>query len=162
MAKQLMEQEGGGDLQWMDMVSDFLDSKFKIPGTSITFGADFIIGLIPGIGDVAGYVLSSALVVAMARHGASTKIILKMLGNVILDAVVGAIPIIGDLFDLTYKANRRNYRMLKEHHQSGKHSGSAWGMVILVIVALIAIFSLVIYLIFNIGSLLSNAITVSS
>ena len=156
-----MEQEGG-DLQWMDTVSDFLDSKFKIPGTSITFGADFLIGLVPGIGDVAGYVLSSALVVAMARHGASTKIILKMLGNVILDAVVGAIPIIGDLFDLTYKANRRNYRMLKEHHQKGKHSGSAWGMVILVIVALIAIFGLVIYLIFNIGSLLSNAITVSS
>ena len=160
--KQVIEKEGDDNLQWMDMVSDFLDSKFKIPGTSITFGADFLIGLIPGIGDIAGYVLSSALVVAMAKHGASTKVIIKMLGNVILDAVVGAIPIIGDLFDLTYKANRRNYRMLKEYHQKGKHSGSAWGAVILVILALVAIFGLVIFLIFNIGSLLSNAITVSS
>lgn len=164
MAKDIktLERQEDPNLQWMDMVSDFLDSKFRIPGTSITFGADFLIGLIPGIGDITGYVLSSALVVAMAKHGASSGVILKMLGNLILDAVVGAIPIIGDIFDLTYKANRRNFNMMKRHHEQGKKKGSAWGAVIVVLLVLIALLSLVVYLVWNIGGLLSNAITVES
>lgn len=157
-----LSKQDDGNIEWMDMVSDFLDSRFRIPGTSITFGADFLVGLIPGIGDVVGYVASSALVVAMARNGVSSGILLKMLGNVILDAVVGAIPIIGDLFDLTYKANRRNFNMLKKYHESGKRGGNAWGAVIVVLLVLVAIFGLVVWLISNIGSLLTNAITIGS
>ncbi|MEM9992489.1 MAG: DUF4112 domain-containing protein [Bacteroidota bacterium] len=148
------------NIQWMDTVSELLDSRFRVPGTSITFGVDFLIGLIPGVGDITGYILSSALVVAMAKKGVSSGVLLKMLGNVILDAVIGAIPIVGDLFDLTYKANRRNFNMLKKYHESGKQGGNAWGAVIVVLLVLIAIFGAVVWLIFNIGGLLANAISI--
>lgn len=124
---------------WLDNVSDFLDSKYRIPFTNIRFGADFLIGLIPYGGDVITFGMSGFLVLTMAKNGASGKVVLKMLGNIILDALVGAIPILGDIFDLTYRANRRNFRLLKEHYQEGQHQGNAWGAVLLVLVILIAI-----------------------
>ncbi len=125
---------------WLDNVSDFLDSKYRIPFTNIRFGADFLIGLIPYGGDVISLGLSGFLVMVMAKNGASGRIILKMFWNILLDALVGAIPIAGDIFDLTYRANRRNFKLLKEHYQEGKHKGNAWGAVFIVLLILLAIF----------------------
>ena len=131
-------------LKHLDRAADLLDSRFRIPGTDIRFGVDFLIGLVPYAGDLISFGLSGLLVIAMARHRASGVVVLKMLWNVLLDTVVGSIPILGDLFDLQYKANRRNYILLSEHYREGEHQGSAWpvvlavvGMLLLLLVGLI-------------------------
>lgn len=118
------------DFGWLDTLSSLMDSRFRVPGTSIRFGLDFIIGLFPGVGDFAGLAISGILVIGMARHGASGRVVAKMLGNILLDALAGLIPILGDLFDLSFKANRRNIALLREHYQEGRHQGNAWGVLI--------------------------------
>ena len=129
--------------QWLDSVSDLLDSKFRIPFTNIRFGADFLIGLIPYAGDFLSFGISGTLVVAMARHGVSAGVLLKMLWNIALDALVGAIPILGDIFDLAYRANRRNLELLKRHYEKGKAKGNTLLAVLTVIGILIGILILV-------------------
>ena len=104
------------EFQWIDTVSSLLDNKFRIPFTQIRFGADFLVGLIPTVGDWLSFGISSILVFAMMRRGIGVGMLFKMLGNITLDATVGSIPILGDIFDLHYKANRRNVAMLKEYY----------------------------------------------
>ncbi|MEM0992579.1 MAG: DUF4112 domain-containing protein [Bacteroidota bacterium] len=130
------------EFQWMDTVSDFLDSKYRIPFTDIRFGADFVIGLIPTVGDVFSFGLSSALIIAMARHGVSAGVLLRMIGNLVIDTLVGAIPILGDIFDLTYRANRRNFELLQKHYDEGK-GGNTMVAVLTVIAVLIGILILI-------------------
>jgi hypothetical protein len=92
-----------------------LDSAAGIPGTSLRFGLDPILGLVPGLGDVAGAVLSGYVVLLASRHGAPTTVIVRMLGNVVIDTVGGTVPVIGDLFDAGWKANSRNLALLERH-----------------------------------------------
>lgn len=140
------------DLKWLDSVSDLLDTRYRIPGTEIRFGADFLLGLIPGIGDAATFSISGLLVLVMARKGASGMVLFKMIGNIVLDVVVGTIPLVGDLFDLGYKANRRNLHLMEEHYREGKHQGSAWGPVILVATALLGLLAFSVFVIWRIFS----------
>jgi hypothetical protein len=120
------------DLRWVDQLSDLMDSRFQLPGTRFRFGLDPILGLIPGIGDAVSLAVSGLLISYMYRHGASGKALVKMIGNVLLDAIIGSIPILGSIFDFAYKANERNIRIMKEHYQEGKHQGSGKGILILV------------------------------
>lgn len=140
------------DLEWIDTISDLLDSRYRIPGTNIRFGADFLLGLIPVAGDAITLGISGVLVLVMARKGASGMVLFKMIGNMVLDAVVGAIPLLGDLFDLGYKANRRNLHLMEEHYREGKHQGSAWGPVILIVLVLLSLLVLSIFVIWRIFS----------
>lgn len=140
------------DLKWLDTVSDLLDTRYRIPGTNIRFGADFLLGLIPGAGDALTFGISGLLVLVMARKGASGLVLFKMIGNIVLDVIVGTIPILGDLFDLGYKANRRNLHLMEEHYKEGRHQGSAWGPVILVALVLLGLFVLTIFVIWRILS----------
>ena len=134
-------------IKWLDNVSAFLDNQFKIPGTETRFGLDFIIGLIPGAGDIASFGISSVLVLTMVRYGASGRVVLQMLWNILLDTTIGAIPIVGDIFDLYYKANRRNFDLLKKHYAEGAYQGNGLWIVITVFILLIALFIGVIYLV---------------
>lgn len=134
-------------IKWLDNVSAFLDNQFRIPGTQTRFGLDFIIGLVPYAGDVASFGISSVLVLTMVRYGASGRVILQMLGNIFLDTVVGAVPIFGDIFDLYYKANRRNFNLLKKHYADGAYQGSGMWIVILVLLLLLAMFVGMIWLV---------------
>lgn len=95
-----------------------LDSALQIPGLGIRFGLDPLIGLIPGLGDAAGAVLAAWVVLLAARLGAPSAVILRMLANVALDAVVGAVPILGDLFDVAWRANTRNVALLDRYLES--------------------------------------------
>ncbi|MCP4125328.1 MAG: DUF4112 domain-containing protein [Bacteroidetes bacterium] len=124
--KNLLPGEVPEELTWIDNVTDLLDSKFRIPGTKITFGLDPIIGLVPYFGEVVSFGISGLLVLSMVRHGVSGKVILKMLGNLTIDAITGLVPGLGDLFDVFYKANRRNFKLLEQHQVEGKHEGSGW------------------------------------
>jgi hypothetical protein len=96
----------------LDTLSYLLDDSIPIPGTGARFGIDAVIGLIPGIGDAAGALLSCYIVLEGARLGAGFPVILRMLLNIGIETVVGAIPFIGDLFDAGWKANDRNMRLL--------------------------------------------------
>ena len=117
------------DLEWVDSWSRLLDTWFQIPGTKIRFGADFLIGLVPGAGDLLSLGLSGLLIATMAKNGASVQLVVRMLFNVLLDSLVGAIPILGDVFDLFYKANYRNLQLMREYYDVGKHRGSVWPLV---------------------------------
>ena len=92
-----------------------LDSAARVPGTGFRFGLDPLLGIIPGLGDVTGAALSSYLVVLASRHGAPTATIVRMIANVAIDTVVGALPVLGDLFDAGWKANTRNLALLERH-----------------------------------------------
>jgi hypothetical protein len=103
--------------RWAEVrrVADLLDSRFRIPGTRQTFGVDAILGVVPGIGDIAGLVASSLVVGQAARLGARGWTLVRMLLTMTLDAVVGSIPFAGTVFDVVYKANNRNVRLLEQH-----------------------------------------------
>lgn len=84
-----------------------------MPGTGVRFGLDPVLGLIPGAGDVAGAALSGYMVLVARELGASRAVIVRMLANVAVDTAVGAIPVLGDLFDVAWKSNTRNLALLE-------------------------------------------------
>ena len=92
-----------------------LDTAVGIPGTNIRFGLDSLIGLVPGLGDVAGAAMSGYIVLAAARLGAPTPVLVRMVANVAIDAAVGTVPVLGDLFDVGWKANTKNTALLDRH-----------------------------------------------
>ena len=119
------EQKSLPEFEWIDKMSTLLDNKFTIPFTRLTFGVDFLIGLIPTIGDWLSFGISSILVLAVVRRGVGIRMLFKMMGNITLDATVGSIPLLGDLFDLRFKANRRNVAMLKQYYVENPNPPSA-------------------------------------
>ena len=133
------------ELEWVERISRLLDAQFRVPGTRFRFGIDPIIGLIPGLGDLSSFAVSGVLIMTMARNGVSRKLLLLMLGNLAVDTVLGSIPILGSIFDFTFKANQRNVRLLQQHYQEGKHRGGGTGIVLAVGIALLALFALVVY-----------------
>lgn len=90
-----------------------LDEAVRIPGTNIRIGLDALLGLLPGGGDIAGGVFSGLIILQAARAGAPTAVLSRMLGNTLLDVVIGAIPLLGDVFDVAWRANTRNVRLLE-------------------------------------------------
>ena len=96
-------------------VARLLDDLIRIPGTNIGIGLDPIIGLIPGVGDVIGGLMSSYILMVAAQEGVPTSVLMRMLGNIALDSVVGVVPVIGDLFDVGVKSNRRNVDLLERY-----------------------------------------------
>lgn len=92
-----------------------MDAGIRVPGTNLRFGLDPILGLIPGAGDAAGAVLAGWILVEAIRLGASRATVTRIAGNVALDAIVGAVPLVGDIFDFAWKANLRNVSLLERH-----------------------------------------------
>jgi hypothetical protein len=133
------------ELKWIEQVINVMDNRFRVPGTNIRFGLDPIIGLLPVVGEVVTFSISSILILSMVKYGVSRKVIIKMIGNVAIDAVLGSIPLIGDLFDVAYKANQRNYKLLKEHQLEGKHTGSGTGLLIGVGLVLLVLMAFVVF-----------------
>lgn len=137
------------DLRWVEKVSRLMDSRFTIPGTKIRFGLDPVLSLIPILGDLATYIISGVLIYTMYNHGASRKLVIKMGINATLDAIMGAIPVVGTIFDMFYKANERNVRLLKEHYEEGKHTGSGKGLLIISVVVLIVIVAAILFVVWK-------------
>lgn len=97
------------------VLGQLLDSSIPIPGTSRTIGLDAVIGLIPGAGDVIGGLLSGYIILEAARAQVPTMTLVRMLGNVGIDTLVGVMPVLGDLFDAAWKANNKNVILLQGH-----------------------------------------------
>lgn len=99
----------------LDLLAALLDSRWRIPGTSIRFGLDALVGMVPVLGDAATAIVSAYIVVRARNLGAGKGLVARMVGNVLLDTAVGSIPILGSIFDVYFKANNRNIRLLRRH-----------------------------------------------
>lgn len=101
------------ELARLDRLAHLLDARFRLPGTGIRFGLDGLLGLIPGVGDVATTAPSAWMIVRGWQLGARRRVLVRMAGNTAIDFVVGSIPLVGDLFDVGFKANLRNAALLR-------------------------------------------------
>ena len=110
-----MDQQAPDPLATERRLTRWLETALRIPGTQIRFGADALLGLIPGVGDAAGALLGCWLIVKAARQQAPAPLLGRMLGNVLVDALVGVVPLLGDLFDIGFRANTRNLRLRGQH-----------------------------------------------
>lgn len=126
-------------LRNLDALAWLMDSQFKIPGTNIRFGFDALIGLVPGVGDFSTFLVSGGMLMALAKNGASGYILTRMVLNVVLDALIGSIPVFGDIFDVAFKANQRNMQLMHEHYVEGRHRGGAWKLLIPLLLVLLVV-----------------------
>ena len=126
----IIKEPSKQNFERIDKFATLLDSKFQIPGTKIKIGVDGIIGFLPVIGDISGLVISIGLKVAIVREGASGKVVAKMLGNLLLDVTIGEIPVLGNIFNIYYKSNKRNVALAKAHFVEGKHKGQPYKLFI--------------------------------
>jgi hypothetical protein len=94
-------------------VARLMDDLVTVPGTRIGIGLDAVIGLIPGVGDIIGSTLSSAIVFDAVRHRVSVGVLARMGVNLLLDALIGLVPGVGDVLDVVHRANRKNLRLLE-------------------------------------------------
>jgi hypothetical protein len=102
-------------LRRMALLAKFTDKLVRIPGTDVKIGLDAIVGAVPVAGDAAMFALSLVLIRDAHKLGVPPAIIRKMVANAVLDASIGAVPFVGDLFDLVYRANERNLRLVEGH-----------------------------------------------
>jgi hypothetical protein len=123
----------------LDVFASLMDDAFKIPGTRIRFGLDAIVGLVPGLGDILTG-LASFLIVFVAWQRRLPRVTqTRMLANIAIDTIIGAIPIIGDAFDVAWKSNRKNFQLLQRAQQvsRGRQQLADW-LFLLAIVAVAA------------------------
>ncbi|WP_413204761.1 DUF4112 domain-containing protein [Rhodospirillum sp. A1_3_36] len=102
-------------LHRLDTLARWMDDRFRVPGTSFHFGLDGLVGLIPVIGDLIGLAVSLHVLASAKDLGAPSALLRRMGLTIALDTLIGSIPLAGDIFDFSYKANRRNVTLLKRH-----------------------------------------------
>jgi hypothetical protein len=102
-------------LKRLTRIARIMDTAIGIPGTRFKFGADAIIGLIPGGGDLVGLAISAYTLMLASQIGAPKPLLVKMAANIAIDTGLGSIPVLGDIFDMYFKSNSRNLKMLMDH-----------------------------------------------
>jgi len=134
--------------QHTDKLAHWLDDRFRIPGTDIRFGLDPIISLVPGAGDWLSGLLSSYFIVLGAQNRVAPSVLLRMGFNVLLDILIGSIPLLGDLFDVGWKANTRNAKLLRQYQQnaSSTEQHSRWLLWAIVLGLFLVIITLLIFI----------------
>jgi len=131
--------------QWTEAVARLLDDAFVIPGTGVRVGLDAILGLVaPGAGDALTSIVTAALILEGFKRRVPTVILLRMLLNVAIDAVIGSIPVLGDLFDVVHRAARKNVELLARHGGTAPQNPRAvdYAVVGLALVCVLALLAL--------------------
>ena len=153
-AKIELNENARGDSRWergawifrnstLERLEILLDEAFVVPGTGIRFGLDGIIGLVPGLGDVLGGLLSLVIPVAGWVRGVPWVTLVRMMSNLAIGVVVGSIPILGDMFDIAWKPNRRNYRLLRRSlGEPRRHTARDWAFLLVLMGVLVMVFAL--------------------
>jgi len=149
-----LNENARGDSRWergawifrnstLERLEILLDEAFVVPGTGIRFGLDGIIGLVPGLGDVLGGLLSLVIPVAGWVRGVPWVTLVRMMSNLAIGVVVGSIPILGDMFDIAWKPNRRNYRLLRRSlGEPRRHTARDWAFLLVLMGVLVMVFAL--------------------
>lgn len=104
-------------LKRLSRLARFMDTALRVPGTNIRLGADSIIGLVPGIGDAGGAIVGLVIVNEARKLGLPPQKLVKMLANIGVDALVGSVPVAGDVFDVYFKAHKRNFQIVIDHFE---------------------------------------------
>jgi len=129
--------------QTLQRLEILLDEAFRVPGTQIRFGIDGIIGLVPGLGDVLAGLLSLVIPVAAWVRGVPYVTLVRMAANLGIGVLVGTIPIFGDIFDIAWKPNRRNYRLLQRHlGEPRQHTWRDWSFLLVLGAGLALVFAI--------------------
>src|SRR4051812_3786810 len=132
----------------LDRLASFLDDGATVPGTSLRFGFDPLIGLIPGFGDALSALASFVFVFAGWQRGLPNVTLTRMVANIVIDSLCGTLPIFGDLFDAYWKSNRKNYHLLRRHSIAPRvdHSWRDWLFLwgIIVLMAALALLPLIV------------------
>ena len=131
------------DLVALQRFARLMDAALPIPGTRRRFGLDAVLGLVPGVGDAVGALLSSAIILGAVRHRVRAGVIARMVWNVVLDLVLGAVPVLGDLFDMLFEENVANLKLLLAHRDRARPPRHA-GLMLLVAAAVVVVVSTVI------------------
>ncbi len=127
----------------LEQLEFLLDEAVRIPGTGIRVGLDGIIGLVPGLGDVLAGLLSLVIPVAAWIRGVPYVTLLRMAMNLGIGVLIGTIPVLGDIFDIAWKPNRRNYRLLRLHvEEPRRHTWRDWVFLAALTLALAVVFAL--------------------
>ncbi len=125
----------------LQRLAQLWDAAIRIPGTGIQLGLDPLVGLVPGVGDAVGALVASYVVLEAARLDVPGGTLLRMLANVAIDSVLGTVPIIGDIFDVAWKANLKNVALI-EHHladpRGAKRASRVWLIVVITVLVLLA------------------------
>ncbi|HYH06655.1 MAG TPA: DUF4112 domain-containing protein [Thermoanaerobaculia bacterium] len=134
------------DLVALRKFAFLMDQAFPIPGTKVRVGFDAVLGLIPGIGDVIGAVLSTWIIAGALRHRVPARIIARMVLNVAIDLLFGAVPVAGDVFDFLFEENMKNMRLLEQYRDRRRppRSTSQIAFVLGAIIAILVLFALAI------------------
>ena len=128
------------DLRSLRTLARLLDEAVRIPGIGTRIGLDAVLGLLPGAGDAVGALLSGWVIVVAARLGAPPALLARMAGNAALDALAGTVPLLGDLFDIGWRANSRNVALLERWLERPRETRAASiGIVVLLLVLLAAL-----------------------
>ena len=116
-----------------------LDDAVRVPGTNIRFGLDAVLGLLPGAGDAVTGVMAAYAMVLAARLGAPPVVIARMAVNVLADVATGTIPVLGDIFDVGWKSNRKNVQLLERYQAAPqKVSKGSWAVVVILLLVILA------------------------
>ena len=124
-------------LEWLAWL---MDESIAIGPWKI--GLDSLVGLIPGIGDMAGAAVSAFIILGAAQTGIARSAIIRMVFNVAADALLGSLPVVGDVFDFAYKSNSRNIRIYREAIRGERRAAKDWAFIVFVAVVLLLIFLL--------------------
>ena len=121
-----------------------MDSAYRVPGTSIRFGWDPIVGLVPGIGDVATSSLAAATLYHAYHLGVPRVVLIRMVLNILIDLAVGLVPFVGDVADVAWKSNTLNLALLERHERPGvRPSSGDWTIVLVALVAIGGVLAIV-------------------
>ncbi|MEW6497613.1 MAG: DUF4112 domain-containing protein [Cyanobacteriota bacterium] len=128
-------------LRRLRRLSHLLDNAIGIPGTPIRFGLDPLLGLVPGIGDFLGTAFSIYIVLEAARWGVPRPVLVKMVSNILVDTVSGIVPVLGDLADVTWKANVKNIALLEQHLElpPQQRQSTNWWFITLLVAGLLLV-----------------------
>jgi hypothetical protein len=129
--------------QTLQRLEILLDEAFRIPGTGFRFGIDGIIGLVPGLGDVLAGLLSMIIPLAAWIRGVPYIALVRMAVNIGIGVLIGSIPFLGDIFDIAWKANRRNYQLMRRHlGEPRRHTWRDWAFLLLLVAGLGVVFAI--------------------
>ncbi|HEX2521485.1 MAG TPA: DUF4112 domain-containing protein, partial [Terriglobia bacterium] len=126
---------------WVENLAWLMDSSIPL-GKRWSIGLDGIVGLFPGVGDLAGTLVSALIVASATQAGLPRAAVGRMMANVAIDTLLGGIPFLGDLFDFAFKANTKNIQIYREHLEGRRQSVRNWVFTFLVVLALFALMAI--------------------